>query len=397
MTTDSNLGAFAQGALRGVRVLDLSRVVAGPYVGRLFADLGADVIKVEPPEGDQVRRIAASGDEGQSAFYTFANVGKRGLCIDLKQPAGVGLLLELAAHCDVVVENFRPGVLDRLGVGYASLRAVRERIVLLSLNGYGSDSEHAQRMAYAPILHAATGILSDQSEYSGQPVAQRNEAHADTITALHGGLAVLAALRAADATGRGQHIEVPMFDAVLTTYSEAYNALLPEADDRRMNPLFDAGPHGAIATAGDDRWVWRCISQHHALADPAPKDADRDTKAKLRKGALERWMASIGDRAALLESIQAAGIACAAVASMRDALTGAVATERELLVQVDDRRGGTRPVIRPAARFSGSANAVRGPAPLLGEHNASVLRELLGYDEERIRTLRDSGVLAADD
>jgi hypothetical protein len=117
MTPDSPFATFAAGALRGVRVLDLSRVVAGPYVGRLFADLGADVIKLEPPEGDQVHRIAAEGDEGHSAFYTFANVGKRGVCVDLKQPAGVALLLELAAHCDVVVENIRPAASRSLASG----------------------------------------------------------------------------------------------------------------------------------------------------------------------------------------------------------------------------------------------------------------------------------------
>ena len=386
-----------QGALDGVRVLDLSRVVAGPYMGRLLTDMGAEVIKVEPPEGDQVRLIAPTFDVGMSAFYTFANVGKRGLCIDLKQSAGRDIALDLIRQVDIVIENFRPGVLDRLGLGWQDIHAVNPSAILVSLNGYGSDSAWGARMAYAPILHAVTGILADQSEYSGDPVSQRNDAHADTHSALHGAFAALAALRVAAATGKGQHVEVPMYDAVLTSYSEANQALLPEADDRIMNPLFDAGPHGRVATAGDDRHVWKRLEAQHGLEDPAPPTADRAEKARLRRQTLETWMASQTDRDALLAAIQAAGIACGPVVTLHEALTGELAKERDLLVQVDDRRGGTRPVIRPAARFSESSNFVRGPAPRRGEHNVEILRELLGYDEAKIVELQRAGVVLESD
>ena len=368
----SDLAHFAVGALHGVRVLDLARVVAGPYVSRQLADLGAEVIKIEPPEGDQARQIAPKHDRGMSALFTFANAGKRSLCVDLHEAAGIELALDLIRISDVVVENFRPGVIDRLGLGWREIHRVNRRAVLVSLNGFGRDSQWSDRRAYAPIVHAVTGILHDQSEYAGQPVAQRNEAHADTLAAMHSAVAVLAALRVAEATGEGQQIEVPMFDAVLSSYSEAATALLEEPDDRVMNPIYDAGTHGAIATAGPIQQIWRALATTYSeLEDPAPPGADLVSKGELRRDAMESWMASQTSRQSLLDKLAAAGIACAPVLPIREALTGELAKERELLVELDDRRGGTRPVVRPPARFSHSQNRVRGPSRGLAASSAS--------------------------
>jgi crotonobetainyl-CoA:carnitine CoA-transferase CaiB-like acyl-CoA transferase len=239
-----------------------------------------------------------------------------------------------------------------------------------------------------------SGILHDQGEYSGQPVAQRNEAHADTITGLHGAVALLAALRVAEATGAGQRIEVPMFDAVLATYTEAQTALLDPPDEIVMNPIYDAGELGGIATAGAAQLVWGLASEAFAeLEDPTPPGAALEQKARLRHTALEGWMASQPSREVLFEKLAAAGIACAPVVSLADALTGELARERDLLVEVDDRRGATRPVVRSPARFSSSSNRIRGPAPRCGEHAEVVLRDVLGYDAERIRALRAAGVI----
>jgi CoA:oxalate CoA-transferase len=389
---------FAAGSLSGIRVLDLSRVIAGPYCTRVLADLGAEVIKVEPPEGDQSREIALRGDVGHSALYTFANVGKRCVAIDLAADGAVALVLELIGVCDAVVENFRPGVLDRRGLGWDAIHAANPRAVLLSLNGYGSESMWNHRRAYAPILHGVAGVLQDQAEYSGQPVTQINEAHTDTTTSLHGAIALLAALRVAEATGRGQRVEVPMFDATLATYSETGNALLDEVDTRKMNPLYDAGPLGGVACAGPEAHIWKLVARTHSeLADPAPAGADVPTKARLRRQALETWMASQPDGETLEKKLAQAGIASGPVVSLRDALEGELAEERGLLVEVDDHRGGTRAVVRAPARFSESENRVRGRAPKRGEHNAEVLETLLGYDAARVRALEASGVLSAED
>ena len=385
------------GPLAGVRVVDLSRVISGPYVGRLLADLGADVIKLEPPDGDQSRQIAPRHDRGMSANFTFANVGKRGLAVDLRQREGIELVIDLVRAAQLVIENFRPKVIDLLGLGWEVLHAANPSAVLLSLNGFGHDSELANQRAYAPIMHAITGILEEQAAYADRPAIQNSDAHADTVTSLHATVALLAALRVAEASGVGQHVEVPMFDAVLTTNSQVGRQLLPQPDDRVMNPIYDAGAHGRIATAGPVQHIWRLLAaRHDDLQDPTPPGAELATKARLRHTALEAWMASRKDQASLLELLADAGIACAPLTSMHEALTGAIAQERQLLSLVDDRRGGTRPVVRAAARFSNASNQVRGPAPLLGEHNASVLSEWLGYDAARLRALEANGVLSSD-
>jgi crotonobetainyl-CoA:carnitine CoA-transferase CaiB-like acyl-CoA transferase len=356
--------------------------------------MGAEVIKVEPPEGDVVRQIAPRHDRGMSAFYHFVNVGKRSISIDLHEPDGQRIVRDLAVICDAVVENFRPGVLERLGLPWKTLHELNPRAVLLSLNGFGSDSAWSQRRAYAPIVHAITGILHDQSEYAGQPVAQLNQAYADTTASLHGTVALMAALRVAEATGVGQHVEVPMYDAVLASYSESNNALLNEPDDRTMNPIYDAGSHGFIATAGAAQLVWRLVATTHQLEDPTPKGADLPEKARLRHLALERWMSEQPSQEVLLARLADAGVACAPVVSIHEALTGSLARERDLLVEVDDRRGGTRPLVRPPARFSSSANAVRARAPRRGEHNREVLQDLLGYADSEVLELERTGVVS---
>ena len=377
-----------------MRVLDLSRVLAGPYVGRLFADMGAEVIKLEPPDGDESRTIAPRHDRGESWLFTFSNVGKRALALDLAKDGAREVLVGLARVCDVVIENFRPGVLERLGLGWETLHAANPRAVLLSINGFGAGSSFADRRAYAPIVHAATGLLRDRGQLGERPSQPRN-AFSDVLSALHGAVALLAALRVAEATGVGQHVEVAMFDATLASSSESGNVLLDPPDDRVMNPIYDAGPHGWIAVAGAAPHVWMSLvaAFPDELADPAPAGAALEVKAAARHDAIAAWMARAPTQAALLERLARARLACAPVVTPKDALLSPLAQERGLLVAVDDRRGGTRPVVRAPARFSAARNEVRGPPPRLGEHGAEILRELLGYDEAKIRALEAGGVL----
>ena len=193
---------LTEGPLRGVRVLDLSRVIAGPYVGRLLCDLGAEVIKVEPPEGDDARVIAPRHDRGQSWLLHFSNVGKRSIALDLGKPGAADVVLELARISDAVIENFRPGVADRLGIGFTAIHALNPRAVVLSVNGFGAESEWRDKRAYAPIVHAITGLLRDRGA-SGLVPTQPRIAYSDVLTALHGAVALLAGLRMAEATGAG--------------------------------------------------------------------------------------------------------------------------------------------------------------------------------------------------
>jgi crotonobetainyl-CoA:carnitine CoA-transferase CaiB-like acyl-CoA transferase len=377
-------------------VLDCSRVLAGPYAGRLLADLGAEVVKLEPPAGDDSREVAPKRDRGMSGLYTWANVGKRNVCIDLAKPEGRALAQGLAARCDAVIENFRPGVAERLGLGWEALRARNPRAVLVSVSAFGADSSWRARRGFAHVVHAAAGVLHDQAQRSGQPVAPLAQAFGDVATALHATIALLAALREVARSGEGQHVEIAMFDATLASYTETVFALLDPPEARDTSLLFDAGPHGSLAVAGARPHVWRLLRERHALPDPAPPGAPVAEKARLRTRAIEAWLASQPSPEALVAAVEAAGLACAPVTPLRDALTGPLARERALLAEVDDRRGGRRPVVRSPWRFSRSQAGVRGPAPRRGEHNAEVLREILGYDTARIEALRAAGVLDAE-
>jgi len=383
-----------------LRVLDFSQVLAGPYTARILAELGADVIKVEAPAGDLTRVIAPKRDRGQSGLYTWANLGKRNVCIDLQKPEGRALALDLVRRCHVVIENFRPGVADRLGIGWDAVHAANPRAVMVSVSGFGSDSSRREQGAFAPTMHAATGLIEYQARKSGTGSAARMvnlpDARADLTTALHAAIGLLAALRDAERTQVGQRIEIAMYDAVLGTYPETPFELLDEPELREEPPPYDAGPNGFVVVAGPPQHVWAELVRAFGIPDPAPQGADLASKARLRRAAIERWMAAQESREAILASLERARIPCAAVVSLREALEGPFARERGLLLQVDDRRGGTRPVTRLPYRFSASEVAARRPAPRRGEHNAEVLQEVLGLDAARVAALAAAGVLLAE-
>lgn len=374
-------------------VIDFSQVLAGPYIGRMFSDLGADVIKIEAPGGDMVRVIAPKHDRGMSGLFTWVNAGKRDVCVDLTTSAGKLLVHELLGRADVVLQNFRPGVAERLGIGWDEVHATNPRAVMISISGFGADSTLRDRGAFAPSIHAASGLLEYHARKTHNPVQPLADARADLTTALHGMVGVLTALRVAEKTGVGEHVELAMYDAVLSCYEGVPFELLEPPEERYDTDPFDAGPNGWIVVAGPLQHIWAQLSAAFGLADPSPPGSDIATKARTRHARLEEWMATLHDPPALVRSLESSGLACAPVQSLRDALTGAFGRERELLVEIDDRRGGTRSVVRSPWRFSRSSVAVRGPAPERGEHNAEVLRDLLGASETRIAELASSGVL----
>ena len=388
--------------LQGIRVLDMSRVLAGPFAGRILSDLGADVVKVEPPEGD-VTRVWGKMRAGLAGFYTQQNVGKRNVCIDLRAEGGPELVKRLAEHAHVLIENFRPGVMERHGLSFAELSKANPALVMLSISGFGHGGPESHRAAYAPILHAESGWLARSAEANSGPVEDLNLAVADTNASLHGAIGILAALRVAEQTGCGQHVDIAMLDTFLATDEGSHLAL----DGLRYKPnggLVWQGTGGPILTAGDFRWIWKQLSDVHGVADTSPPDADIPTKRAHRTDAINAFLRSFATRDEMLAALDAANLAWGDVKTTADAYDSPTALHRGSSVEIDARDGGTRRVPQTPYRFSGTTaqtSAKSGVAPdavasHLGEHNATVLAEWLGSGRAEVDALGQAGVLLED-
>jgi len=358
--------------LEGLRVLDLSRAVSGPFAGRILADLGADVVKAELP-GTDLAQAYGKVVRGRSGLYSQLNVGKRSIVLDLHRPGDVTRLLDLAAACDVVVENFRPGVLDRFGAGWPALSAVNPRLVMLSISGFGQDSHDAERAAYAPVIHAEAGLIGRQADLSGDPPADIAFALADTLAGLHGAIAILAALRLRDRTGTGQHIDLSMLEAMLATDDYTHYSIDEHPVWPARGEVWPA-PGGPILISADRRYMWRQLKACFGLADPDP-DAPLEPKLRARAQAMAEWIAAHADRDALKRDLEAADLAWADVRHAGDVLAAPSVSGRGTIVEVTDGDGERRSVVRMPYRFSGAASGpVRG-VPETGEHTDDVLRD----------------------
>jgi CoA:oxalate CoA-transferase len=381
--------------LAGVRVLDLSRAISGPYVGRMLSDLGAEVVKVEVPGAD-ITQVFGPRTHGHSGLYVQMNAGKRNVSVDLGTEAGVALLQDLAAHVDVVIENFRPGTLDRLGVGWSVLSARNPRLVMLSISGFGQTGPEAHRQAYAPVLHAESGLIGRQAEVTGQPPIDLVMALADSIASLHGTINVLAALRARDTTGQGQYLDLSMLEAMLATDDYTHYSL------EQTYPVFSAAglvfdaPGGPLLISADPKYLWHRLSGRYGLTDPDP-DAPTAQRIATRGEIVARWVVSFTDRADLIAALESAGVAWAEIRTPATLLDSPSISARNVVAHVDNREGGTRPVIRMPYRFSAASCEPRGSAAFVGEHNTEVLQEWLGLDHDAIDRLAAAGALIAPD
>ena len=377
--------------LADLKVLDMSRVLAGPFAGRMLSDLGADVVKIEPPAGD-LTRLWGAVIGGVPGYYHQQNVGKRNVCVDLAKPAGVALAKRLAGTADLVIENFRPGVMARLGLGYDVLKAVREDIVLLSISGFGQEGPEAQRPAYAAAIHAESGLVRRQAR-DGRPPADIQMSVADTNASLHGLVAALAALRMRDRTGLGQHIDIAMLDAMLVTDDQLHYGI--EHSRHTAPSLSDIWATGAgeVLIAGDFRHVWRQLATRMGVADPTPPDAPLAAKIRLRRQAAAAFFLSLGTKEQVRQAMDAMNLAWGEVRDSADVRESHTVHERGTIAQIDDRAGGTRPIVQSPYRFSNAEAGVRGVAPHRGEHNAEALADWLGCDDEEISRLQAAGVL----
>lgn len=378
--------------LDGVRVLDLSRVFAGPVAGRVLADLGADVVKVEPPEGD-ITRLWGSKAAGQSTYFVQQNAGKRNICVDLRADGGPELVADLAAEADIVLENFRPGVLARYGLDYETLAARNPGLVMASISGFGQDGPESQRMAYAPIVHAETGHLHhSEGEVSGD----MSFSAADVLSGLHGVIGLLAALRVKDQTGIGQHVDIAMIDAMTFSSDAIIDALDDQPRGRQAGNIWETAA-GPVMVAGDLKWMWHQMSTVHGVTDSTPSDAPIKEKIVNRRRLINEYLCGLADREAVVAALDEAGLAWGELRSYGSVIDTPTINQRGTVVEIDDREGGTRKVLRSPYRMSHSPRGEVGPAALRGEHNTEVLGQWLDADASTVNGLAEAGVLQQDE
>ncbi len=380
--------------LEGVRVLDLSRVLAGPFAGRMLSDLGADVVKLEPPQED-LTRLWGAVIGGVPGYFHQQNAGKRDVCIDLSVPEGVALAKQLAAKADIVIENFRPGVMDRLGLGYRQLNAARKDLILLSISGFGQDSPESQRMAYAAVIHAESGLVKRQAR-DGRPPQDIRVSMSDTNAALHGLVAVLAAMHLRQTTGLGQHIDMSMLDATVVTDDQLLYHLEDSHDTGpAVSDIWDTG-FGPVLIAGDFRHIWRQLNTRADVEDPTRAGASLEQKIRQRRESAAAFFRSLRTRAELQEIMESLGLAWGEVRDSSTLMESDTVRHRSVLTEVDDRVGGLRVIPQSPYRFSDAEAAVRSGAPHRGEHNEEVLRDWLELnDEDMSRWLASDALIAA--
>jgi CoA:oxalate CoA-transferase len=381
--------------LAGLKVLDFSRVLAGPFAGRMLSDLGADVVKVEPPDGD-VTRLWGRVTGGIPGYFHQQNAGKRNLCIDLRAEGANDLVISLVKNTDVLIENYRPDVMPRLGLGYETLREINPRLIMLSISGFGAGGPESHRPAYAPIVHAEAGLMDRQARRGGIPFRDLPLSVADTNASLHGLVGVLSAVILREKIGVGQHIDIAMIDATVATDDQMhYDLEDSEATGPLSNDTWETGA-GPILVSADFRYLWKLLTAEFGMMDPANQDTKLEDKIRLRRERVGEFMLAQTSFEQIEQTMARMNLAWGRVRNASTLTEQPTIKARGTITQIDDREGGTRPITQSPYRFSMARSGVRGPAPHRGEHNKEVLAQWLGYEDGRVQALTDLGVLQQD-
>jgi crotonobetainyl-CoA:carnitine CoA-transferase CaiB-like acyl-CoA transferase len=392
------------GPLQGVRVLELTKVWAGPYAGKQLAFLGAEVIRVESHGSLDVTRTFGVDDIDKAPGFRAVNPQKLSAQIDMKSKDGIALLKDLIGQCDVLIENLRPGAIERLGLGYEAVKAVKPDIVFVSMGMYGNDGPLAYQTGYAPCF-VALGSLSALVGHQGEAPAGMNVRYADSTFGTAAAYAVLVALVHRRRTGEGQFIDVSAVETMTSMIGDSVmdyslNGRIAACDGNRHAEM---APHGVyrcgedwIAIAVSSDTAWRALSG--AMGRPALAEdprfaalADRKANEAELDQLISAWTRD-QDAGTLADALQAAGVAAAKSAASVDLVSDAHLWGRGFYTEVTDASGESRPIVGPAWRMSDAAEIVDG-APKLGQHNGYVFGEILGLSTEEQARLSASGVI----
>jgi CoA:oxalate CoA-transferase len=391
--------------LEGLRVLDFSRVLAGPFCSALLADVGAEVVKIEPPGGDDYRHIGPFKN-GESALFMLINRGKKSVVVDLKSPDSTHLVHELAACSDVVVENYRPGVTARLGIDYPSLSKINPKLVYASVSGFGQSGPMAERPSYDIIAQALSGMMSITGDAAGPPM-RTGEPMGDLCAGLFAAWGIMVALYARDRNGHGSHVDVAMFDTLLALLPTSLAQLLYAGDKPvrtgNRHPLsspfgsFETGDgHVVIAVANNALFARLAIAMEMPeLVDDARflDDEARTRHEPVLRALIENW-ARDKKVAEVVTILDQHAVPAAPIWDVEQAVSSAQTAFRQLLHSCDHPVAGAISMMEQPVHYSGVERGVIERSPLLGEHTNTVLSEWLDADEARIAALRRTEVIA---
>ncbi len=394
--------------LEGIRVLDFTRVLSGPHCTRMLSDLGADVIKVEPPEGD-LTRFAFPRVGSMSTYFAQQNIGKKNISMDLKKPEAVEIIKKLVSECDVFVENYRGGVMEKLGLGYSVLAEINPRLIYAAISGYGNTGPWSHRRAYATVVNAETGMTGLQARARGGQATNDPHSHADVYTGMETAAAVLAALYQREQTHVGQYIDVSMAQTMLYVNEHVQNELFEDEVPNNQIRSFQPGDYPILQT-GDGTYV--VVSGHpaergtfdlfvNAMKRPAMLEDARFTDVATRlqnldalANELRDWARSIQTAQEIEDVMAEAGLAMGVVRTMSELAETDWAEDRNVIIDADDRYGSTFRVPNAPWVFSGSDVSTRGIPKFRGEDNAEVLQQLAGFTPEEVEQLTANGVLS---
>jgi crotonobetainyl-CoA:carnitine CoA-transferase CaiB-like acyl-CoA transferase len=404
-------------SLNGVRVLDLSRVFSGPWAAQMLADFGADVIKVERPgRGDDVRHqgLRAKDAEGretkETSSFLAMNRGKRSITIDMSQPAGQALIRDLAAQCDIVIENFKAGDLVRYGLDYAALKAVNPKLVYCSISGFGQTGPYSHLPGYDPIFQSMSGLMSVTGHADGEPGGgpmRVGYSVGDITAGFYAVSAILAALRHRDVvSGEGQYVDLSLLDAQVASISHVAMMYLVSGNQPprlgNASPItcpwqsFDCSDGQIVVAVGNDT-QFAAFCKVLGLAELATNErfATNPLRAKNRLELVPQLAAVIATRGVRewYAAFDAAGVPSGPINGFAEVFADPQIVHREMLMQLPHASAGSVPQVANPVKFSATPIEYRRAPPLLGEHTAEVLRDVLGLDGSGIQALQQQKVI----